>query len=848
MKYSTGMSAIVTSIILSSASPVFAVPQAETVIDNSGSGFSNTFSVTIENATGQPTKLDRSQSQAMGPSTGTWFFELKLLSNLGAASVEYGPSDDPNGPSIVGSASTNSVTYRWEGTYSVGPETGTWFYDAIYEITPGDEHVSVRSSVTIVDDDVAGPSDEFIYRALNPRIGFAEADGGDSDFAAFSAGAAEGAIVRNPSQRTWLIPDNPEVVMNVPIVGFYGQENYDLTYVYLANDGLDLVDWQLTADASEKEFGAAFSYYPLDATNALTVQTPGEARLGLTKGDWRIMADIFREFLVAEYSTGPNSWYEGPVGSINNSMSARMKGTVSTTQLALNNRDAFDYVPSAVKVINHTVGKGHLARIYGMTSPDHFNEYYYQGSLPGHPSGPAGVVESQSLGQENLIAPYIQSWVTIDTRDYNSWASILSSIFGPGTFFPTPTTMAHDLESTFVIRGNGIELSQDKFDPGKLPIGFSCTAAPAFTGGTLGGLTLKGWLSRNIRETVYHHENFAAYLDYFGTARCYSTDSAVHDHAMGASRAPLERRIQDIVAIKADILADQSQFDGFAFVTEAVQSRATEICNLMHAFPFSLSYAPIGVLEDDEVVSSNFDDLAANSYAVPIFHTAHDNVKLATIESRIPGQRDYACWALAYEVLFSGHIIKTDNPESLGGNLMPFRDNLSQGRYFLMSLLGRFIREQFLDFHNGTLRGSLNGYGVGNSSFTASPVSSVAFPTKIDPQSTTYPMTQAEFEKLDIYNAIRPYLEEPLIHSVYRASDGRYAVVVCNPFVEDNQVPIDLDFTFDPVDYADFALTTFDVVQHGLAGSTTVASGHMGAFSVSNFTVEPGQIYYWEFK
>lgn len=865
MNITTALLASLGCTLLSNGAGLAATPLIPTTINNSGSGFSNTFSMSLEDSTGLPTSLTRStKTQTMGPSTGTWFFELKLLSDLDSSPVAYGPSDDPNGPSIVGTATTNSVTYRWEGTYSVGPETGIWTYDAIYEITPGDEHVSVRSSVTLVDNDITGPSDEFIFRVLNPRIGFAEADGGDSDFAAFSAGAAEGAIVKNPSQRDWYMQANPEVVLNVPMVGLYGVDSYDLTYVYLANDGLDLVDWRLEADALQKEFGATFSYYPLDAANALTVQTPGEARLGLTKGDWRIMADIFREFLVAEYSTGPNAWYEGPVGSSTNTMSARMKGTVSTTQLALNNRDALDYVTTAVKAINHTVGKGHLARIYGMTSPDHFNEYYYQGSLPGHPSGPAGVVESQSLGQENLIAPYIQSWVTVDARQHGSWMTLLVDVFGgliPGSF-PPPTTMANDLGPSFIIDGANEEHSGLYFAPGKLPYGFSCTAAPVFTGGTIGGTTLKGWLSRNVRETVYHHENFAAYLDYFGAARCYSTDSTVHDHAIGASRTPLERRIQNIADIKADVLADQSQFDGFTFVTEAVQSRSTEICNLMHAFPFSFPYVPLGeievvVIENEEnpekpiilyiVHSSNFQDLSENSQAVPIFHTAHDNVKLATIDSRVPKERDYACWALAYEVLFSGHIVKTDNPESLGGALMPFQDKLSQGRYFLMSLLGRFIREQFLDFHNGTLRGSLNGYSPGGSSFTTSAVPMV-FKTNIDVPTITYPLYLSEFEKKDFQNAIRPYLKEPLIHSVYRAADGRYAVVVCNPFVEDNQMPIDMSFTFDPVDYADFSLATYDVVQHGLGGSTTVATGHSGAFSVSNFTVEPGQIYFWEFK
>lgn len=393
--------------------------------------------------------------------------------------------------------------------------------------------------------------------------------------------------------------------------------------------------------------------------------TPYSIRVGAIRGDWVDVSKLYHGFLESECP-----WYRGPVGSPTNPMASGMKRLVAHAQLGTNYPgDDMDIMSRDVMRMTRFFGEGIYTRWYGANAPDTFNEFYNKGYLPGRPSFPAAMRESEKQFH-HVSAPYIQGSLAYDY-----------SVAPDFTGDPTPTNLA--AYASAVINEDGTRAA-----PSFVYNAFMCNDASWW----------KQEYPRNIVDIAQHTHMHSAYCDYFGGFTCFSTE---HDHAPGGGNYMMRERMNHLANTRAGVAALPDPPSFFGISMESVYGRFSEQVDLMFLDPMANFFLP---LPGWPITS------------VPFFRYAYDNVKLSKITgiegAFWNGDVGYNSWIVSMEVFTYGQIISIGStisevfPSFLARRQMPY--------YLFMKKICQFLRDRdFLKWHNGTME-RIPGFTVTN--------------------------------------------------------------------------------------------------------------------------------------
>jgi hypothetical protein len=689
-------------------------------------------------------------------------------------------------------------------------ETGTFSYSQAWSVPIADSFVEVETSCSL---SPTGPSQGLVHVTdlESPTIAMLPIDNQGpvphDDWMCIAAYTGSGTIVRNPSQFTWTDNGTGEPAepfsMNLPLVGLYGGSSKRLVYLQNMADGKQTTQWRMHGNSVTQAMEYSILGYTEDINNGLSMTSQAVLRLGIGRGEWQELAAIYKDYL----ENMPNSWYAGPVGSSQNPMPSSMKNLTTEYSVHTERSDVYDAVVSSIWRTAQVVGDHMFVRAYDAYAPDFFNEFYFRGYLPGIPSFASGVKESRAIG-DIVFAPYVNSTGAANWKLHSTYGSFV------------PTQLMVDMYSSFRRDKDGLIVG-DLQPGGDEVMGLACLGYTPFSGdGTLGN---KGRLGETIEEIVQHTHANGIYLDWFFAGTCFS---AGHGHSVGSSIVPLTQRLDNVAFLRGLVDSQLEPGDNSGFCMEGSNWRATEYLDLVMSSPLALS-APVAA---GEFGTTLFDNKVKNAYSIPMFRTVFDNVKIGRVSPPVGVGPDERCWLLANEVLSFGQLVLVGDHGASGGYRSSFPRSLP-GYTFLTGSLARFIGGGFQEYHNGTLKTALSEFVVSVQDTTFSKNVTVSFGGIAD----------------DIVPAQNAKL---LVHGLYEAPNGDYALAVCNPWVERDQSVMKAAFTFDPLDYQDFlgAAGTYSVSYvDTFSQEVSVSTAQVGTFSTVDHTVLPGEIVYWKF-
>ena len=709
--------------------------------------------------------------------------------------------------SVTGGGSQDWLKATWDGVFE-DPGVPGQFYDfrVVVEWDVADGNPFVEGDVQ-VDIFQAQESSLYLSDVTFPVVKMQEIRQSLSDDCSLVVPLGEGVLVRSPSM---YFNDIQDLQLEVPgILNLFGIFEETSTpgrcFFYSDNDWIGYTTDHRVGVEPSGTISFSSRHVPEDVFNALAYDMPFDVRLGALQGDWVQMADYYRGQLA---QNAPN-WYEGPVGTQGR---PELESIVANVQYRTEFwSDNADETLRDMLRLTRILGEGVFTRWYEFGFPDrlHLNNCFDGGFfhldpdgglLPGFPSVPAAFREAQAqFGQ--VAAPYIPPH---------------GAVFPPGS--NPPTDGAQLLHET----GQNVPIASIYYPSEFMCVGDTRWGPPAQPTQGLGA-----W-GQATADWVLHTGGTGVYLDApFNAQFCYAQD---HTHAAGGGSWLVEDHLRMWQAVRDEVRDDLGR--ELLISGEFMQSRISEQIDIMlsPAIQKSILLDPTdGSMRPPGTVRT-----------VPLFRMVHDDVKIGAIPKSWPvpqTRMSMATWYQAADALTYGHV---------PGVLLQSVDlagSFFERRYApydrMLGRITRFLRDDFLEFHNGTVRRVPESFAVTTAHGLV--------------QSTDYGhhVQTTQFQAL---THAESYVEAPLTPGMYRSATGnRYAFVVANPIVDPETVgTLDMEFTatFDPATEPDFGSTSYQVTYVDDQGATTSwqASGpfDLGKDDTgANIVVSPGEIHHW---
>jgi hypothetical protein len=612
-----------------------------------------------------------------------------------------------------------------------------------------------------------------------------------------------GAMLANPLEvQTWSSVVANDLPGAIPVTAYYG-EGSGRCLILGDNDELGHWRWfevDRFDDGSGNTLRMRAEHYPDDVFNNKDYTLPYESRIWAIEGDWVDVARTYRDHMRDSFG-----WYHGAVADAAHPMPSELKALVghATLQPAYGADHMDNSVRDLMRVTRVFGDAPFYAMWYGGHFPDEFDKFYFKGYLPGRPSFAASCREGQKQFG-HIAAPYINGSGAVDY-------TLADPVLHPQIL--NPTSLMLNIHSSIIVAESLLSATGSGF--ADAPVALMCNAASGWDGDLDLGGTFEGEFVKNAVEIIDHSQCRGIYLDVFGGSICYATD---HNHLPGGGSYLTANRMDQVARIKAQVAALAEPPDFFCVSMESVLGRWSEQVHYMHidplrnAFPFNPLQGP-----SQEIID--------NSVTVPFFRHVHDNVKIGKIAGAPSNDSGRASWVMANDVFTFGQLASV-----LGGNteVSPVLGNRPLGAHYLFAgKITRFLKNSFMDFHNGTAE---------------------RIPDNFDVQDVP--------GFLGAYGALPGdtdlFMEHELTPGMFRAVNGKHAFVVANPWVGPDQADFTITATFLPADYSDFPLkasgdyqVTFYDDDGSVTGPILVQAG--ASYPIGEI-LAPGEIVYWVFE
>jgi hypothetical protein len=803
----------------------------------------------------------------MAPGSGGWTVRL-VVGDSGAADWFEFSMDGSTAESAPGTGSLISLSLDellvfeppegliadWSGEVSVAGQGTPFTVTSTWMLVPGEPYLDTTIRVTL-DPDL--PLPYYVSQVAHPELKVASFSAPTETLVAPWIGGNLVVDPTNPGNPfPSLLDQSTYFFFPVNVSGFYDGRTPSSCFFLTATDaddhlkelliGVDEGDLGSTGDTSPPHVSFAMRHVPEDIFANRDVQMPYAVRLGAVVGDWWAVVEHQRRLLRDEIP-----WYQGPVGSPSHPMPQAAKQLVAELLFQPGyHGDHLDMLSRQAMNMTRVLGPHVNVYLYGAHAPDTFDHWYLEdGYLPGRPSFVGAVREAQKQFQ-HVVSPYVNGSLGADWTD--------PALDPPIT---DPSQLMLDVEASFLIDEDG--QPHHFYGPHGPPrAGFLCPGATWW----------QSFFPQNIREIAAFTDMRGAYLDYFLTGPCFSTE---HLHAPGGGNWMNVTRMQQL---RDTHLAP---FDELVVPMEFVFGRFTEEIHTMHVDPANNLLSA----EDHPGSQPPLPKPMDNAVTIPLFRAIHDNVKLGRIPGPLPSDAGRRAWMEANATLTFGQIPGLTraipelipifsqrfafaptwgflgnnevDPGNLGAsapsndvgfpdNFVPQKQALNVPYLRFLSDLTAVLRDHgFLTWHNGTIR-KLPLFDI---SLVGPPGFDGVPGVELDPDDGLQTNTPV-------------YVEEWLVPGMFQAPDdlgtpdsGSLAFVAANPWVDPVEQGIfDLDFALVPGQYPGWTNTTpYTVTVYDQDGDVTALPGPFsGPFVLSNVSglerIEAGEIVWWVFR